>query len=212
MRQPKTDVRFDPQTFARLKRTMQQMSEGRRRVHDDPGLCEPLAPGDRPATDQPLQPALPALLPVERDGLAPTIGARRSATRTWISTSSPRSCSKRPAARPNLYLWGGEPLSYGAWEPLTRLLEGKPFWTVLCTNGIDLDRRMESILRISAQLAVLVSIDGLEEENDALRGAGSTRRTVGNVDQLLRLKQEGLYRGEVSVHCVIHELAHPPAV
>ena len=95
-------------------------------------------------------------------------------------------------ARPNLYLWGGEPLSYGAWEPLSYLLEDKPLWTVLCTNGIDLDRRMESILRLSSHLAVLASLDGLEEDNDALRGAGSARRTVGNIDQLLRLKQQGL--------------------
>jgi radical SAM protein with 4Fe4S-binding SPASM domain len=88
-------------------------------------------------------------------------------------------------------------------------LEVNPLWTVLCTNGIELDNKMESILRISPQLAVLISIDGFEAENDALRGPGSYRRVIGNLDQLLRLKQQGSFRGEISVHCMLHDAIIP---
>jgi MoaA/NifB/PqqE/SkfB family radical SAM enzyme len=206
--QPKTEVRFDPKTFARLKRTVQAMSQGRQRCLVDPGYASPL----------PLEIGLQLtnrcnlrcrhcfqwnqtgwhrqLRPVERnqdldfDLIAKIVG-------------------QTAAAQPNLYLWGGEPLSYSEWDALARLLEEHPLWTVLCTNGVELNEKMESILRISAQLAVLVSLDGFEAENDALRGPGSYRRTLANLDELLRLKQQGSFRGEVSVNCVLHEAIVP---
>jgi radical SAM protein with 4Fe4S-binding SPASM domain len=206
--QPKTEVRFDPKTFARLKRTVQAMSQGRQRCLADPGYASPL----------PLEIGLQLtnrcnlrcrhcfqwnqtgwhrqLRPVERnqdldfDLIAKIVG-------------------QTAAAQPNLYLWGGEPLSYSEWDALARLLEEHPLWTVLCTNGVELNEKMESILRISSQLAVLVSLDGFEAENDALRGPGSYRRTLANLDELLRLKQRGSFRGEVSVNCVLHEAIIP---
>ena len=206
--QPKTEVKFDPKTFARLKRTVQHMSQGRQQCLNDPGYATPL--------------------PVEI-GLQLTnrCNLRCRHCFQWNQTGWHRQLepaqrnqdlsfdliakivSQTAGAKPNLYLWGGEPLSYSEWDPLARLLEENPLWTVLCTNGIELDDKMESILRISAQLAVLISIDGFEAENDALRGRGSYRRAMGNLDQLLRLKQRGSFRGEVSVHCMVHEAIIP---
>jgi radical SAM protein with 4Fe4S-binding SPASM domain len=206
--QPKTEVKFDPKTFARLKRTMQHMSQGRQRCLADPGYASPL----------PLEIGLQ---------LTNRCNLRCRHCFQWTETGWHRQLppvqrnqdldfdlvakivQQTATAKPNLYLWGGEPLSYGAWEPLARLLEDNPLWTVLCTNGIDLGQRMESVLRIGSHLAVLVSLDGPEAENDALRGAGSTRRVLSNLDQLLRLKREGSYCGEVSLHCVIHEAVIP---
>jgi MoaA/NifB/PqqE/SkfB family radical SAM enzyme len=206
--QPKTEVKFDPKTFARLKRTVQQMSQGRQRCLADPGYASPL----------PLEIGLQ---------LTNRCNLRCRHCFQWNQTGWHRRLKlaernqdldfdliaklvgQTAAAQPNLYLWGGEPLSYAEWEPLTRLLEEHPLWTVLCTNGIELNKRIESILRISAQLAVLISIDGFEAENDALRGPGSFRQTLGNLDELLRLKQQGNFRGEVSINCVLHEAIVP---
>jgi sulfatase maturation enzyme AslB (radical SAM superfamily) len=106
-------------------------------------------------------------------------------------------------AKSKLFLWGGEPLVYTAWEGLVHLLEDDPRWTVLCTNGINLMRRMESILRISDSLVCLLSIDGLQKANDAIRGEGSFARIMQGVYKLLDLKKSKLYKGEVSVSCVI---------
>ena len=209
--QPKTEVKFDPKSFARLKRTIQQMSQGRQQCLNDPGYATPL-------------PVEISLQLTNRCNLRCRHCFQWNET-GWHRQLEPAQRSQdldfdliakiihqTAAAKPNLYLWGGEPLSYSEWEPLARLLEENPFWTVLCTNGIDLDRRMESILRISSQLAVLISLDGFEAENDALRGPGSFRKTLGNLDELIRLKQQGSFRGEISIHCMIHEAILPRLV
>lgn len=103
----------------------------------------------------------------------------------------------------NLYLWGGEPLCYREWEHLSRALEADPRWTVLCTNGVEIDQKMDSLLKISSNLALLISVDGFEAENDAVRGRGTFQKVLQNIDQLLELKRAGVFRGEISVNCVI---------
>lgn len=206
--QPKTEVKFDPKTFSRLKRTIQQMSQGRQESLKDPGY----------ATSLPVEIGLQ---------LTNRCNLRCRHCFQWNETGWHRKLTlaqrrqdldfdliakivhQTAAAKPNLYLWGGEPLSYSDWEPMARLLEKNPLWTVMCTNGIDLDLRMESILRISDQLVVLVSLDGFEAENDALRGPGSYRKTIANLDQILLLKQQGSFKGEISISCMIHEAILP---
>ncbi|MBN1600189.1 MAG: radical SAM protein [Chitinispirillaceae bacterium] len=105
----------------------------------------------------------------------------------------------------NLYLWGGEPFSYGQWDKLTDLLCDDPRWTVLCTNGVAIRKNIDSILRISKSLALLVSLDGFEEENDSIRGKGVYKKVIDAIDLIVGLKKEGKYLGEISVNCVITE-------
>ena len=105
----------------------------------------------------------------------------------------------------NLYLWGGEPFSYSNWDTLTDLLCDDPRWTVVCTNGIAIRKNIDTILNISGSLALLVSLDGFEDENDAIRGKGVYRKVVDAIDLIVNLKKEGKYLGEISVNCVINE-------
>lgn len=112
---------------------------------------------------------------------------------------------KTKEAKSNLYLWGGEPLCYDRWDELCGLLENDPRWTVLCTNGILIDKKIESINKISANLAVMVSVDGFENENDGIRGKGTFKKAVENTRLLLDLKKQGVFKGEVTVNCVISE-------
>ncbi|HRI49766.1 MAG TPA: radical SAM/SPASM domain-containing protein [Pseudomonadota bacterium] len=114
----------------------------------------------------------------------------------------------RPA-RSKLYLWGGEPLVYRHWDRLAALLADDPRWTVLCTNGIGLENKLDSILRISQDLVALISLDGFAPENDAIRGPGTHARILRSIDLLLDLKRRGSYRGEVSVSAILSEALIP---
>jgi radical SAM protein with 4Fe4S-binding SPASM domain len=100
----------------------------------------------------------------------------------------------------NVYLWGGEPLVYRDWDGLCELLAADPRWTSICTNGTLIEKRLDSLVRISDQLEVSVSIDGFEAEHDAVRGKGSWGRTLAGLRALVGRKRAGAYRGEVTVN------------
>lgn len=108
----------------------------------------------------------------------------------------------RPA-RSDVYLWGGEPLVYSHWDRLIDLLEADSRWTVVCTNGIGLDKRLESLAQIGRHLVCLVSVDGLEEHNDAIRGRKTFRRAVTGIEALIQARRAGRFEGEVSVSAVL---------
>jgi radical SAM protein with 4Fe4S-binding SPASM domain len=109
----------------------------------------------------------------------------------------------------NVYLWGGEPLVYQEWDGLIDLLVDDPRWTALCTNGTWVEKRIESLNRISRHLEVSVSLDGFESEHDALRGAGAFRRTMAGLRLLLDEKRAGQYLGEITVNCVVSNRMAP---
>lgn len=107
-----------------------------------------------------------------------------------------------------VYLWGGEPLVYRHWDRLVELLAAHRRRVVLCTNGIATAKKVESFCRLE-DLVVLTSIDGFEEENDALRGKNSFRRVIEGLDVLLERQRRGDFRGQVSVNCVISDALIP---
>jgi radical SAM protein with 4Fe4S-binding SPASM domain len=104
----------------------------------------------------------------------------------------------------SLYLWGGEPLLHHNWGNITSMLNKHKRWTVICTNGIMIEERLDSIIEISSNLALLISLDGLKNHNNIVRGEGTFERIVQNVQLLLDLKRKGIYKGEVSINCVIN--------
>ena len=104
-----------------------------------------------------------------------------------------------------LYLWGGEPLLYSRFSELCMLLERDPRWTTVCTNGLLIPDHLEELNRISDHLVLLVSLDGVRECNDAIRGSGTYDRVVSSLRLLKEQAQTGSYQGEVSVTCVISD-------
>jgi len=64
---------------------------------------------------------------------------------------------------------------------------------------------MQSILRISRDLLTVISIDGFRRGNDANRGEGTFSRIMKNLKQLVTLREQGRYRGDVMVNCVLNE-------
>ena len=94
-------------------------------------------------------------------------------------------------AKSNLYLWGGEPTVHKEWDALSLMLEKDPRWTVLCTNGLLIERKLESILRISENTVLLISVDGFKEQNDAIRGKGTFDKIMHNVNLVKDLQKSG---------------------
>jgi radical SAM protein with 4Fe4S-binding SPASM domain len=103
----------------------------------------------------------------------------------------------------NIYLWGGEPLIYRHWDQLIALLQRDRRWTVICTNGINLEKRLDSILSISETLEIFLAVEGFQEEHDTIRGQGTFQKTMQGLDLLLQQKRAGQYRGEITINCVI---------
>jgi radical SAM protein with 4Fe4S-binding SPASM domain len=105
----------------------------------------------------------------------------------------------------NVFIWGGEPLAYGAWDGLIDILDRADRWTSICTNGMLIEKRLQSLLRISKRLEMYIALDGFEAEHDALRGRGSFGKTLEGIRLLLEARTAGRYEGEITVNCVIQD-------
>ena len=104
-----------------------------------------------------------------------------------------------------VFLWGGEPLMHSQFGEIAKLLGAVPRVVNMCTNGLLMERNAEHLLAIGPRLNLLVSLDGFEPEHEALRGKGSFRRTMRNVETMLDLQRRGEYQGELSVACMVSE-------
>lgn len=105
----------------------------------------------------------------------------------------------------HIYLWGGEPMIYTYWNELVELLANDPRDTVVCTNGLSIKRKIDSLVKISEKLTTLVSVEGLEAQHDKLRGKGTFKKIMDNVDHLIDLQQKGIYKGHISIAAVFSE-------
>ncbi|NOW06638.1 radical SAM protein [Clostridium beijerinckii] len=105
----------------------------------------------------------------------------------------------------NLYLWGGEPLVYSEFDKISRILELENRIVAICTNGQLIHEKMDSILRLGEKLELLIAVDGFEEENDEIRGKGTFKKVLSNIKELLSLRRKGVFKGKISLHCVINE-------
>lgn len=90
---------------------------------------------------------------------------------------------------------GGEPLLHPRWEELVACLPGKGFRSVLVTNGVLLPGTAEEMLPFHE---IQISLDGLEEGHDHLRGRGSFHRALQGLRHVRELGKE------VSVATVVH--------
>ncbi|MFI9380678.1 radical SAM protein [Kutzneria sp. NPDC052558] len=107
------------------------------------------------------------------------------------------------ATRSKLFLWGGEPLMHTKFGQVAELLERYPRTVNMCTNGLLFKRKLDDLLRIGENLNLLVSLDGLGEDHEALRGKGTFTRTMDNIQMMLDLKREGRFHGELSLSCMV---------
>lgn len=103
------------------------------------------------------------------------------------------------------YLWGGEPLMYKNMQGLMDLFEQYPRWITICTNGLLIEKHLEQLMRVDQQLALLVSLDGLEEDNDAIRGKGVFKRVEASIKKILALRKANQFSGKISLCLTIND-------
>jgi radical SAM protein with 4Fe4S-binding SPASM domain len=95
-----------------------------------------------------------------------------------------------------LLLSGGEPLLHSQFWAMNEILRDYAFRSVLLSNGTLITKEIASKLRVHE---VQISLDGMKEGHDALRGAGTFQKALEAIDQL----QEANIR--VSVATMIHK-------
>ena len=85
-------------------------------------------------------------------------------------------------------LSGGEPLMYEHFGRLLGKLREHRTFAIICTNGLLLDR-YEKEIDGNPYPTFLISLDGHEQTNDALRGKGVHRRVIANLERMQRLRR-----------------------
>lgn len=202
--QPRTSVRFDNAAFERLKSRVQDIAQSQRHLLDNPAY----------ATKVPRQIGLKLnngcnlrcvhCYEWNNQGYHQTMNQIERKNEMPLSVVEALLAATREE-RARLYLWGGEPLMYSRFDDLMRLLEQDRRWTTLCTNAMLTEKKLDSLLRASECLAFLASVDGLERENDAVRGKGTFERVISALDLLLDLKRKGIYKGTISLSLTLND-------
>jgi radical SAM protein with 4Fe4S-binding SPASM domain len=94
---------------------------------------------------------------------------------------------------------------YKDFDKAAGLLEWDPRETAISTNANLIEQNMDSLLKISNNLELLIGLEGFEEENDSIRGKGSFKKVINAVELLLKLREKGLFKGKISIHSVIND-------
>lgn len=87
-------------------------------------------------------------------------------------------------------LMGGEPTLYHRWAEVARYIKSKNLSCDIITNGTLLRRDAEELVGSRIDL-VNVSLDGLGEVNDQIRGRGTYEKIAGGLEVLLKARREG---------------------
>jgi len=104
----------------------------------------------------------------------------------------------------SIYLWGGEPLIYSYWDSMIELLKNDDRKKVISTNGIHVNRKIDTLNKISENLEVVFSLDGLKNEHEYLRGKHTFNKLIDNIHLLVREKKEERYKGQITINCSIN--------
>lgn len=200
--QPKTNVKFDTEAFKRINKTIRNMSLAKRLILN--GGCLKLP------TDIGLQLTNRCNLRCTHCFQWNERGHHQKMTEEDQNAELPfiiveKVLTETKKVRSGLFLWGGEPMFYSSWDDLTILLEHDPRWTINCTNGILVEQKLDSLLRCSKTLVMLISVEGLHEDNDILRGRNTFKHVMKGIDLLLELQRLGIFLGKISINCTIHE-------
>ncbi len=202
--QPKTSVKFDVKTFDRMKRTIKNMSVTYKNRLQDAAYAREIPEEFGLQLTNRCNLRCKHCFQWNDEGFFHNLDKLSQQEEMDIEVIR-KIFNETKSAQSNVYLWGGEPLCYAKWDELCGILEEDPRWTVLCTNGVLIDKKIDSIIRISESLAIMMSLDGFEVENDGIRGKGTYKKVIENIDLLMDLKRKGIFKGEVTVNCVISE-------
>ena len=91
-------------------------------------------------------------------------------------------------SHPSFILHGGEPMLHSHFRDIVRMLNDNRYDAIVCTNGTLIDK-FSDLISESPFLDLLVSLDGLEKENDSIRGEGVYKRVTTGIRALKSLRK-----------------------
>ncbi len=109
--------------------------------------------------------------------------------------------------KPNVTLFGGEPLMYSNWEKVVSRIKQEGMRCNMITNGILLERYANSIIDLGVD-EIIFSLDGPREVHDEVRGAKGTFDRASRGLKLIRdiKRKSGTSKPVVSISTTIFEI------
>ncbi len=109
--------------------------------------------------------------------------------------------------KPNVTLFGGEPLMYTNWEKVVSRIKQEGMRCNMITNGILLERYANSIIDLGVD-EIIFSLDGPREVHDEVRGAKGTFERASRGLKLIRdiKRKSGTSKPVVSISSTIFEI------
>lgn len=202
--QPKTEVTFDKESFNRLKRRVKSMSLTRRGRKKDPGYALPSPEEVGVQLTYRCNLRCKHCYQLNDNGHFNNMEESKKNAELPLELFD-KILYETSESKSDLFLWGGEPLLYSQWDGMAELLARDPRWSVICTNGLLIEKRMESMLPISEHIALLVSIEGFKDQHDAIRGPGTFEKLTKQIKTVLDLQKKGEFKGKLSLTCVMSD-------
>lgn len=206
--QPQTSSKLDEKSFSRLKRKMKNIAVTSRMKKKNPEYVLPVPEEVGLQLTYRCNLRCAHCFQWNEEGFFHTLN-QETVKKDLDFSVVKKVLNETREAKSNLYLWGGEPLVYKHWEELCDLLVEDPRWTVICTNAVAIDKKIDSLLKISENTVLLISLEGFEEANDSIRGKGTYKKIMENLELLFRLKKEGRYKGLISINTVLNDTLIP---
>ena len=109
--------------------------------------------------------------------------------------------------KPNVTLFGGEPLMYTNWEKVVSRIKQEGMRCNMITNGILLEKHADAITDLGVD-EIIFSLDGPREVHDKVRGAKGTFDRASNGLKLIRdiKNKSGLNKPVVNISSTIFEI------
>jgi sulfatase maturation enzyme AslB (radical SAM superfamily) len=202
--QPKTTVKFDAKSFERHKESIKALAQTRRLRKIDASYAAPLPLDIGMQVTRRCNLRCKTCFLWNEKGDFNYLGEEDKKAELDASIIE-KVLYETEKAKSRLYMWGAEPLLHKEWNSIAKMLIKEPRWLTICTNGILLDKKIDTLLPISENLAVVISLDGFENEHDAVRGKGMFAKTIKNAELIRSLQKKGEYKGKLTFHCVLND-------
>lgn len=204
MTQPKTSATLTRTEFRSLKQTLHNMSTGSRGLKEDPSFAFDLPRDIGIKLNNGCNLRCKHCFEWNPDGYHHEFERQEARREIEFSLIEKIFEETRPY-RSRMFLWGGEPLMYSKLDELCELLASDPRIATICTNAVLVEQKLDSLLKLPEGVTLLASLEGFEEENDAIRGRGIFQKVMAAIQLLLDKKRSGEFKGDVSISLTIND-------
>lgn len=112
--------------------------------------------------------------------------------------------AKKHGLRLGVYIWGGEPFLYSRIDELIEFLDEQKIFITINTNGVLLDKHMDTLLKCKNFVRLIISIDGIGAVHDEIRGIpGTFDRLAANIKYIVANRKNRIM---ISTNTVITSL------